>query len=143
MGETSLKKEKEKKKARARQEKEQKMKDRKFHKKGTSLEDMMAYIDENGNISSTPPDPGKKLVINAEDIQLSMPRPEEEIKPREGVVAFFNENKGFGFITDLESRQNVFVHINNLRHPLKENDKVTFDIEHTKRGLNAINVTKK
>lgn len=139
---SSSKKEKEKKKAQERKEKEQKMKDRKAQKKSSSLEDMMAYIDENGNITSTPPDPNKRIEVNAEDIQLSGPRPVEEAKPRQGIVSFFNDAKGFGFITDLENRQNVFVHINNLRQPIKQNDKVTYDIERTVRGLNALNVTK-
>jgi hypothetical protein len=59
-GETFGKKEKEKKRAKVKQEKMEKMEERKANvKKGKSLDEMMAYIDENGNISSTPPDPKK------------------------------------------------------------------------------------
>ena len=62
--ETFGKKEKEKKKLKQRQDKQEKMEERKANaKKGKSLDEMMAYIDENGNISSTPPDPRKKKVF--------------------------------------------------------------------------------
>ena len=61
--ETYNKKEKGKKKIKKRQEKQEKMEDRKINaKKGKSLEEMMAYIDEDGNISSTPPDPQARKV---------------------------------------------------------------------------------
>src|SRR5215217_1698044 len=102
-GETFGKKEKEKKRAKDRQEKQEKMEERKANaKKGQSLDDMMAYLDEDGNISSTPPDPRKKKIFKSEDMQISVPKyeaPEEE-PVRTGVVAFFNEAKGFGFIND-------------------------------------------
>jgi len=72
--ETFSKKEKEKKKLKKRQDKEEKMDERKANvSKGKSLDDMMAYIDENGNLSATPPDPKKKTVINVEDIQIGVP----------------------------------------------------------------------
>ena len=62
--ETFNKKEKEKKRLKERQEKKERMEYRKANAtKGKSLDDMMAYIDENGNISSTPPDPKKKRVL--------------------------------------------------------------------------------
>ncbi len=62
------KREQEKKKAKARQEKEEKMKQRKLHNnKGASLDDMMAYLDENGNIVSTPPAPQEQKEPGEED----------------------------------------------------------------------------
>ena len=62
--ETWNKKEREKKKQKSRQDKEEKKQERKEHaKEGKSFDDMLAYIDENGNLSSTPPDPGKKKKI--------------------------------------------------------------------------------
>lgn len=65
MGESWNKKDREKKKQKAKMDKADKMKERKENaKKGKSLDEMMAYIDENGNISSTPPDPRKKLKSN-------------------------------------------------------------------------------
>jgi len=144
--ETFAKKEKEKKKLKKRQDKEEKMEERKSNaKKGKSLDDMMAYIDENGNISSTPPDPKKRKVFVPEDIQISIPRqqPGEEQDPiRNGTITFFNTSKGFGFIKDLQSQESIFVHINQMRDQLQEGDKVTFEVESGPRGLNAANVKK-
>jgi len=144
--ETFSKKEKEKKRLKQRQEKEEKMEDRKANaKKGKSLDEMMAYIDENGNISSTPPDPRKKKTFKQEDMQIGVPKQEaglEEDAIRTGVVSFFNDAKGFGFIKDLKSQESIFVHINQLQEPIKENDKVIFEVEMGPKGLNAVNVKK-
>jgi cold shock CspA family protein len=144
--ETFGKKEKEKKKAKQRQEKQEKMEKRKANtKKGKSLDEMMAYIDENGNISSTPPDPNKKKVYNLEDVPLGVPKQEdmeEEEVERTGIVSFFNDSKGFGFIKDMKTGESVFVHINALLEPIKEDNKVTFEVEMGPRGANAIKVKK-
>lgn len=145
--ETFSKKEREKKKFKKQQDKKEKAEDRKANSdKGKSLEDMMAYIDDNGNISSTPPDPSKKRKIVVEDIQISVPK-QGEIDPadliRTGVVSFFNESKGYGFIKDLVSQESIFVHINALEEAIKENDKVTFETEQGPKGLSAIKVKKK
>jgi len=144
--ETFAKKEKEKKKLKQRQDKEEKMEERRANgKKGKSLEDMMAYLDENGNLSSTPPDPGKKKVFKQEDMQIGVPKQvplsaDELI--RTGVVTFFNDTKGFGFIKDSISQESVFVHVNQLSEPIRENDKVSFEVEMGPKGLNAVNVKK-
>ncbi|SRR6266487_207537 len=144
--ETFGKKEKEKKKLKERKEKAEKMEERRANaKKGRSLEDMMAYVDENGNISPTPPDPKKKKVFKQEDMQISIPKLEDRPKAeseRKGVVTFFNDEKGFGFINDLQSQERVFIHINQLSEPIKEHDKVTFEVEMGHKGLSAINVKK-
>src|ERR1700744_1326360 len=139
--ETVGKKEKEKKKAQKKKEKEERKEERKANNsKGKSLDDMMAYIDENGNISDTPPDPRKKKVINQEDIQICVAKHvAEDYDPiRKGVVVFFNEAKGYGFINDLQSQESVFVHINQLSEPIKEGEKVTFAVEMGQKGLNAV-----
>ncbi|MGB8193104.1 MAG: cold shock domain-containing protein, partial [Chitinophagaceae bacterium] len=116
--ETFGKKEKEKKRLKDRQDKAEKMEKRNANaKKGKSLDEMMAYIDENGNISSTPPDPRKKKVFNQEDMQIRVPRQDEieqEDVTRMGVVSFFNDEKGFGFINDLKSGERIFVHVRQL-----------------------------
>jgi CspA family cold shock protein len=57
-----------------------------------------------------------------------------------GTVKFFNESKGYGFIKDDETQKDYFVHSSGLKDTIKENDKVTFDIEMGKKGLNAVNV---
>ena len=144
--ETYNKKEKEKKRLKQRQEKKEKMEERKANGgQSKSLDDMMAYIDEDGNISATPPDPKRKKVFNAEDMQISIPKYEEseaDNGPRTGVVAFFNESKGFGFINDGQTGERIFIHINQLTERINENDKVSFEVESGPRGLSAVNVKK-
>jgi len=143
--ETFGKKEKEKKRLKERQEKLEKMEERKANaKKGKTLDEMMAYIDENGNISSTPPDPKKKKVYNLEDMQTGATKREEEAPDaiREGIVSFFNDSKGYGFIKDLKTQESIFVHINQLTEQIKENNKVNFQVEQGPKGLNAVNVKK-
>ncbi|HSZ71484.1 MAG TPA: cold shock domain-containing protein [Cytophagaceae bacterium] len=140
--ETWNKKETEKKKQQKKKEKEQKKQERKDNPKSSSMEDMMAYVDEYGNITSTPPDPKKKIKINEADISIGVARQvaTEEDSVRKGIVTFFNESKGYGFIKDSESQESIFVHVNGLEEPIKENNKVTFETESSPKGLNAIKV---
>jgi cold shock CspA family protein len=141
--ETFGKKEKEKKRLKQQQEKREKMEERKANaKKGKSLDEMMAYIDENGNISSTPPDPKKRKVFNHEDMNTGVPVHEQEDIERQGVVSFFNDAKGYGFIKDLKTQESIFVHANQLSEIIRENDKVNFQTERGPKGLNAVNVKK-
>ena len=144
--ETFGKKEKEKKRLKQRQEKLEKMEERKANaKKGKSLNEMMAYLDENGHISDTPPDPRRMKVFLQEDMQISVPKQEDRNEAdliRKGVVTFFNDDKGFGFINDLQTQERVFIHINQLSEPIREHDKVTFEVEYGPKGLNAVNVKK-
>jgi cold shock protein len=143
MGETTSKKEKAKKKAKAKQDKAEKMEYRKANNnKGKSLEDMMAYIDENGNISATPPDARRKVEIDLESIQLGAAPIVPEETERKGTVSFFNQAKGYGFIIDEKSNENIFFHSNNMTQMVKEKDRVTFERERTPRGYSAIKVTK-
>lgn len=104
---------------------------------------MLAYLDENGNLSSKPPDPRKKITINVEDIEIGV-RKQEPVNPedliRKGIVTFFNDSKGYGFIKDIETQESVFVHINSLNEPIKEQNKVTFEVEMGPKGANAVNV---
>ena len=139
--ETFNKKENEKKKAKKLQDKREKAEERKANSsKGKSLEDMMAYVDEYGNITSTPPDPNKKSKIKSEDIQISVARQEhiEEERQRKGVITHFNESKGYGFIKDSVSQDSIFVHVNASKDLLREGDKVEFETEQGQKGLNAI-----
>ncbi|WP_411973715.1 cold-shock protein [Sphingobacterium sp. Lzh-3] len=59
---------------------------------------------------------------------------------QQGTVKFFNDTKGFGFITPTDGGQDVFVHSSGLINHLRENDTVTFDLENGKKGINAVNV---
>lgn len=144
--ETFSKKEKEKQRKKRQKDKQEKREDRKVNaKKGQSLESMMAYVDENGNIVSTPPDPAKKKAVNEADIQIGVSRQEDgptEPVIRQGVVTFFNASKGYGFIKDLQSQESIFVHINALDEPINEQDKVSFTTTMTPKGLNAVDVKK-
>ena len=146
MGETFGKKENQKKRLKQRQEKAEKMEERKANaKKGKSLEEMMAYIDENGNISSVPPDPRKMKTFMQADMQIGVPKQEEreQYDPiRTGTVTFFNHEKGFGFIKDSQTQESVFIHINQLSEPVKENDKLSFEVEMGPKGANAVNAKK-
>ncbi len=140
--ETFNKKEVRNKKEKKRKEKEQKRLARQEGGKKGSLDDMIAYVDENGMLTDTPPDPTKKKKINAEDIELGVPsRETEAFDPiRKGVIDFFNESKGFGFIKDLETKESVFVHVNNLLEEVKEGNLVTFEVEMGPKGPSAIKV---
>ncbi len=60
---------------------------------------------------------------------------------QEGTVKFFNETKGFGFITPVNGGSDVFVHISDLKGEIREGDKVTFDVQDGRKGPNAVNVT--
>ncbi len=59
---------------------------------------------------------------------------------QEGTVEFFNNLKGFGFIKSSETGEDIFVHNSGLRDDIKEDDKVQFNTEQGKKGLNAVNV---
>lgn len=57
-----------------------------------------------------------------------------------GTVKFFNEGKGFGFIKHDDSGQETFVHVSGLRDQIRENDRVEFEMQQGKKGMNAVNV---
>ncbi len=59
-----------------------------------------------------------------------------------GIVKFFNTEKGFGFITDDETKKDVFVHKTGLNANVRENDAVSYEVADGPKGLNAVNVTK-
>ncbi|NII84930.1 MULTISPECIES: cold-shock protein [unclassified Pedobacter] len=143
---TYSKKENEKKRLKKQKDKQEKKEERQANaKKGLALEDMMAYVDENGNISSTPPDPKKKKIINTEDIQIGISRQEDivdENPVKKGTVTFFNDSKGYGFIKNTETQDSIFVHANGLITQIKEGDKVTFEVEMGQKGPTAVKVSK-
>ena len=94
------KKEKEKKRRKRKQDKLERREQRKAEKEknGTkTFEEMLSYVDENGNLTDTPPDPAKKKKIKAEDIVIGIPpKDDTPIDPnRKGQVKFFNDEKGY------------------------------------------------
>ncbi|MBK8291537.1 MAG: cold shock domain-containing protein [Flammeovirgaceae bacterium] len=58
----------------------------------------------------------------------------------QGTVKFFNETKGFGFITPSDSKTDIFVHVSGLLDEIRENDEVTYEVESGKKGMNAVKV---
>jgi cold shock CspA family protein len=141
--ETFGKKEVRKKNDKKRKDKEQKRAKKKVEGK-SNFEDMIAYVDEFGMISSTPPDPDKKKVdVVVESIELTITRNNPQSSPdfvRKGIVSTFNKSKGYGFIRDLSSNQSVFVHVNSLTESIKENDVVIFEIGKGAKGPAAMKV---
>ncbi|HEY0750625.1 MAG TPA: cold shock domain-containing protein, partial [Chitinophagaceae bacterium] len=84
-------------------------------------------------------------VFKQEDMQIGVPKQEDrenEPTERTGILNFFNEAKGFGFINDQASGERVFVHVNQITEPIYEGDKLTFEVENGPKGLQAINVRK-
>jgi cold shock CspA family protein len=142
--ETSNKREKEKQRQKEKREKREKMEERRASQaKGKSLDEMLAYVDEDGNISSTPPDPQKKKVFNVEDIEIGVSRSKEADDPiKEGKIDFFDGSRGFGFIIQNDGDK-IFFHINQTTYPVKEGDVVNYSIERGPKGWNAVGVTKK
>ncbi len=137
------KRENEKKRLAKREEKLKKKESKKLSGSSNSFEDMIAYVDENGMITSTPPaDDIRKEEINLDEIVIATPKKEEE-EPviLRGRVEFFNVAKGFGFIKDLAGVEKYFFHVNNAVSEIAENDIVTFDLERGLKGMNAVNVT--
>ena len=136
------KRENEKKRLAKRAEKQKKKEEKKLSGKTSSFEDMIAYVDENGVITSTPPAENiKKEEVNQEEILISVPKREKEDPVvLKGKVDFFNTSKGFGFIKEQVRGERYFFHVNNLLSKIEENDIVTFDLERGLKGMNAINI---
>lgn len=136
-----LKKDRAKRKKEKRQEKEQRRENRRTSTESTSFEDMIAYVDEHGNIVDTPPEPRKPEKIELDSIQISTPKKEDIAdEPLKGLVEFYNTEKGFGFIKNLNSVEKYFFHINNAFESITEGNIVTFDLERGDRGMSAVNV---
>ncbi|MEJ2105145.1 MAG: cold shock domain-containing protein, partial [Ignavibacteriaceae bacterium] len=98
----------------------------------------------NGNITSTPPDLTQKKEVKAESIEVGIPKAEDrvnnKIKIRTGRLNHYDEAKGFGFITDSETKESIFVHRNDSDGDLKTGCQVEFETERGPKGLKAVNV---
>lgn len=142
--ETFNKKEKEKKRIKKRLDKQKKKEERMANSEGGDLDSMIAYVDEHGNLSDTPPDPANKTKVKAKNIEIGVPKREKEdlTIERKGKVEFFNDQKGFGFIKDIDTQEKFFVHVHGLIDKIQENDMVVFEIERGLKGMNAIKVKK-
>src|SRR5690606_7201838 len=143
MAETFNKKERNKKKLQKRKEKELR-RDEKRHEgpSSQSLDDMLAYVDENGNLSSTPPDLNKKQVFELEEIMISTPKAvaEDPDALPTGKISYFDSSKGYGFINSSNNLDRIFVHVSQLADPsitLNVGDKVVYKAIKGPRGLQA------
>ncbi len=139
--------EKEKKRLKKREEKRKKKEARKLEAKESGTKGIQfAYVDHYGNLTDTPPDPSKKLKVDAKSIEIGIPKKQEsdidEDPVRNGKVSFFDSSKGFGFILDLENQEKYFCHVSGLIDEIAENDKVSFELERGMKGMNAVRVKK-
>ena len=107
-----------------------------------SFEDMLAYVDENGVLHTTPQDVKPKEEIDASQIEISVPRQSEieEEEPMSGRVEYFTASKGYGFIKDAAGSEKYFFHITNAPAGIAEGDRVTFELERGTRGMNAVRI---
>ncbi|MBV6642578.1 MAG: cold shock domain-containing protein [Cyclobacteriaceae bacterium] len=139
---TFSKRENEKKKQKRKEDKLQKREEKK-NSESKSLDDMIAYVDEFGNISDTPPDPEKKKKeIKATNIEVSIPKQEKEDEDsaKQGTVTYYDVNKNFGFIAQDETQDRFFFHDSNVIEPVQEGDKVTFVAKKGLKGMDAVEV---
>ncbi len=135
MAETFNKKEREKKKRQIQQEKQQRKLERKQQTRdGNNLDEMMAYLDINGNLTHLPPD--KQETISTRRDHASTDNQGGSF--RTGTIKFVNYKKGFGFIRDNITQESVFVHVNVLPGQVQENSQVKFKTRNDSRGITAI-----
>lgn len=133
------KRELEKKRQGKRLEKLQRKEERKANKGNGTFEDMIAYVDENGVITDTQPDPIAKT--DMDDIEVSVSRKEDiEEKSLQGRVEYFNADKGYGFIKNNGNAQKYFFHISNAPASIAEGAMVMFELERGQKGMNAVNI---
>ena len=138
--ESFRKKEQNKKREQKKKEKELKKENRLNNSdKGKSLEDMLAYVDEYGNITTEKPLEVKKAEVKLEEIQISTPKMTDEDKTVEGVVKFYNEERGYGFINTLHGERVFFLVTDAPRIPNLE-EKVTFEVQKGPKGLQATHI---
>jgi cold shock CspA family protein len=142
---TFQKSEKEKKRLKKREDKRKKMEARKAEKEANGTSGIpLAYVDYNGNLTDTPPDPSNKVKVEAENIEVSIPKKEDvedDFDPiRQGKVSFYDSSKGFGFIIDTETNEKHFTHVSNIEDDIAEDDKVTFELAKGKQGMDAVKV---
>ncbi len=136
------KSEREKKRLKKRKDKQLKKEER----KASGIQNSeFVYVDEFGQLSDTPPDPTKKVKVDAATIEIGVPKKEDrevEDPIKKGKVSFFDPSKGFGFIIENDTQLKYFVHVSGLKDEIVENDKVSFELERGLKGMNAVRVKK-
>lgn len=142
MADSFSKKENSKKKAKKKQEKTLRREDRKTNNnKGKDLEDMIVYVDVNGNFTSVPP----HLQVKSDDLahkrSSSTPSGVDPQTVYTGVVSYVSE-KGYGFITEDKTQENVFFHQGQVSQIINKHDKVSYKKEVSPKGYRAIDIKK-
>ena len=140
---TFNKSEKEKKRLKKQRDKLKRKEERKAQ--GTAgFDDMIVYVDVNGNFTDTPPDLSEREEIDVESIAIAVPKSADVVivKEKQGIVEFFNDSKGFGFIKEIGTNEKYFVHVNGLIDEIIEGNKVSFELEKGMKGMNAVLVKK-
>lgn len=138
-GDSFFKKEREKKKQKKKQDKEKRKEQRKLDGKPQEF----MYQDSDGNLLEIPPDPANAESISPDEIQVSVPKQDKSAQPlfsKRGILKFFNEEKGYGFIQEHGTQERYFVHASNLSGPIKENTEVVFRIGKGPKGPIATEV---
>jgi len=107
-----------------------------------NFDDMIAYVDENGRLSSSPPDLTNKEEVDVSTIEIGVPKKEfrDDFQTRFGKISRFDEERNYGFIVDSKSNESIFLHANDCIDQVRAGDKVEFETEKTPRGLKAVNV---
>lgn len=134
------KREMEKKRKKKKKEKREKKEQKQLEGKTTAE---FMYVDSDGNLTSTPPDPNLKTKAKLEDIEISIPKQDKSQSrsfTRTGRVKFFNTEKGYGFIVDNDTKESFFVHADALIDPIADNDLVTFEVGKGPKGPVAVDV---
>jgi cold shock CspA family protein len=141
--ETFSKKEVRNKKEKKRKDKEAKRMAKRDNVKPGQMGHTVAYLDEFGNLSDTPPDPlAKKKEISLESMEIGTPKRDarNEDPVRKGQVTFYNDSKGYGFIKDSETQESIFVHVNSVHGEITEGDRVSFEVTMGPKGPSAVEV---
>ena len=140
MADSFSKKENFKKKLQKQKEKTLKREERKSNNnKGKALDEMFLYVDANGQLTETPPGEQNREGIDLNDIQLGAAPIEAEETLKTGIVTFLSD-KGYGFIAENGTPENVFFHENNCAHAVKKGNKVSFEKERSPKGFSAVNI---
>ncbi len=137
--ETFGKKEREKKKQKKKEEKAKRREERKAN--AGDKGDNITYMDAYGNFHDTPPPPPEK--VKAKNINLGAAQRDETEdlnEDRKGVVTFFNDEKGYGFIRDKKTQESIFVHVNNTTEQIGQDNAVSFRVEQGQKGPTAVDV---
>lgn len=132
-----LEKKRQSKKAGKQERKEQ----RRTNKSGSSLDDMIAYVDAYGNICDTPDQMQSAPPTQTESIAIATP-PREAVEPQfiQGRVEYFDSGKGYGFIKNAETGDKYFFHISNAPEGIAEGKIVQFEVGQDQRGPYAKNI---